>query len=313
MSIAGRLSVPAAAVAPAKLDRQDPQPGDSLDSALAWARALGLDRLDAHSLLGHLLGQSRAWLIAHDDAPLPAAIAPQFACGCRRRADGEPLAYVLGQREFHGLTLHLTPEVLVPRPDTETLVDWALALLPALDLIAPGGQPRVLDLGTGSGAIALAVAHGHPSAQVSATDFSPAALAVARANAERLELTLSTLCGSWWLAVAPTQQFELVLSNPPYIAGDDPHLPALRHEPIAALTPGGDGMAALHEIIAGAQPHLVPGGWLLLEHGWDQADAVARYLEQAGFQGVTTRRDIEGRPRCTGGRFDSPAVARSDG
>ena len=309
MSLPGRFLGPAAPTAPAASGLQDPQPGDSLASALGWACALGLERLDAHSLLGHLLGHSRAWLIAHDDAPLPAAFAAQFAGACRRRADGEPLASVLGQREFHGLMLHVTPEVLVPRADTETLVDWALALLPALDLIAPGRQPRVLDLGTGSGAIALAVAHSHPPAQVSATDFSPAALTVARANAERLELTLSTLCGSWWLAVAPTQQFELVLSNPPYIAGDDPHLPALRHEPIAALTPGGDGLAALREIIAGAQPHLVPGGWLLLEHGWDQADAVARCLKQAGFQGVTTRRDIEGRPRCTGGRFDSPAAA----
>lgn len=283
-------------------------PADAtLASALAWARALGLDRLDAHSLLGHLLGQSRAWLIAHDDAPLPAAIAPRFASGCQRRADGEPLAYVLGEREFHGLTLHLTPEVLVPRPDTETLVDWALELLPTLDLIAPGRQPRVLDLGTGSGAIALAVAHGHPPAQVSATDFSPAALAVARANATRLGLSLNTTCGSWWQAVAPTQQFELVLSNPPYIAGDDPHLPALRHEPIAALTPGGDGLSALRDIINGAEPHLMPGGWLLLEHGWDQADAVARCLKAAGFQAVTSRRDIEGRPRCTGGRSDPPA------
>jgi release factor glutamine methyltransferase len=161
----------------------------------------------------------------------------------------------------------------------------------------------VLDLGTGSGAIALAVAHSHPAARVSATDLSPAALAVAQANAQRLHLAVSFSRGGWWQAVPGDACFDLVLSNPPYIAGDDPHLPALRHEPLLALTPGGDGLGALREIIAGAPAHLAPGGWLLLEHGWDQAEAVAALLRAAGFHSVATRFDLEGRPRCTGGRL----------
>jgi release factor glutamine methyltransferase len=189
--------------------------------------------------------------------------------------------------------------VLVPRPDTECLVDWALDLLRTWP---PKPPPRVLDLGTGSGAIAFAVAHSHPAARVSATDLSPAALAVAQANARRLHLAVDFAAGAWWQAIPGDACFDLVLSNPPYIAGDDPHLPALRHEPLLALTPGGDGLAALCEIIGGAAAHLAPGGWLLLEHGWDQADAVAALLGAAGFEQRATRFDLEGRPRCTGGR-----------
>jgi release factor glutamine methyltransferase len=267
--------------------------------ALDRARALGLDRLDAQRLLGHLLLQGRGWLIAHDDHPLPADKAQAFAEGCQRRAAGEPLAYVVGQREFHGLTLQVTPAVLVPRPDTETLVDWALDLLPTF---VPA-HPRVIDLGTGSGAIALAVAHRHPAASVTATDLSAAALAVARANAHRLGLPVAFAEGAWWTAVPADAKFDLVLSNPPYIAGDDAHLPALRHEPLMALTPGGDGLDALREIVADAPAHLTPGGWLLLEHGCDQAEAVAALLRDAGFEQITTRRDLEQRPRCTAGRW----------
>ena len=269
--------------------------------ALAWARQTGLDRLDAQWLLGHLLQQSRAWLIAHDDAMLPSGIALAYAQACARRADGEPLAYIVGEREFHGLLLRVSPDVLVPRPDTETLVDWALGLLPTL--ATP--RPRVLDLGTGSGAIALAIAHRHPAAQVTATDLSPAALAVARSNADRLGLPVTTAAGAWWQALAPGMRWDLVLSNPPYIAANDPHLPALRHEPVLALSPGGDGLGALRDIIAGAPTRLAPGGWLLLEHGWDQAPAVTALLAQAGFEQITSRQDIEGRPRCTGGRQSS--------
>jgi release factor glutamine methyltransferase len=230
--------------------------------ALAHARAQGLDRLDAQRLLGHLLQQGRGWLIAHDDQPLPAATASTFAEGCRRCAAGEPLAYVLGECEFHGLTLQVSPAVLVPRPDTETLVDWALELLPAL--ATP--HPRVIDLGTGSGAIALAVAYRRPGASVMATDLSPGALAMARANAQRLNLPVAFAGGAWWSAVPDDAQYDLVLSNPPYIAGDDAHLPALRHEPLLALTPGGDGLDALREIVAGAPAHLALGGWLLRVH-----------------------------------------------
>ena len=270
-------------------------------AALAWARQQGLDRLDAQLLLGHGLLQSRTWLIAHDDAALSPAISLAYIDNCRRRAAGEPLAYIVGEKEFHGLRLRVTTDVLVPRPDTELLVDWALGLLPTL----AGQQPRVLDLGTGSGAIALAIAHRHPAAQVTATDLSPAALAVARSNADRLGLPVTTAAGAWWQALAPGLRWDLVLSNPPYIAANDPHLPALRHEPALALSPGGDGLGALRDIIAGAPARLAAGGWLLLEHGWDQAPAVAALLAQAGFEQITSRQDIEGRPRCTGGHLSA--------
>ncbi|MDT7837511.1 peptide chain release factor N(5)-glutamine methyltransferase [Aquabacterium sp. OR-4] len=272
----------------------------SVREALAQAAALGLDRIDAHALLGHALQRPRAWLIAHDADPLPPEAARAFATACHQRADGVPVAYLLGEREFHGLALQVTPDVLVPRPDTETLVDWALALLPAL-----GAAPRVLDLGTGSGAIALAVAHRHPAAQVLATDLSPAALAVAQGNAQRLGLPVAWAQGTWWQAVAAGACFDLVLSNPPYIAGDDPHLPALRHEPRLALTPGGDGLDAYRAIVAGAAAHLAPGGWLLFEHGFDQAAPVAALLQAAGLTEISTRLDLEARPRCTGGRAPS--------
>ena len=265
--------------------------------ALAWACQQGLDRLDAQLLLGHLLQQGRPWLIAHDDAALAPALAAAYRDACQRRAAGEPLAYIVGEREFHGLLLRVTPAVLVPRPDTELLVDWALEMLPGLATAVP----KVLDLGTGSGAIALAIVHRHPAAQVTATDLSPAALAVAQGNATRLGLIIETRAGRWWQAVAPDHRWHLVLSNPPYIAGGDPHLPALRHEPLLALTPGGDGLDALREIIAGAPGRLSPGGWLLLEHGWDQASAVAALLAQAGFAQISSRQDLEARPRCTGG------------
>lgn len=265
--------------------------------ALAHAHALGLARLDAALLLGHHLQRPRSWLIAHDDATLAPAVAAAFAADCRRRADGLPLAYLLGEREFHGLPLRVTPDVLVPRPDTETLVDWALERLAAG---APAAA-EVLDLGTGSGAIALAVAHRWPAARVTATDVSAAALAVAQDNARRLGLALDWGLGPWWQAV-PGRQFDLVLSNPPYIAADDPHLAALRHEPALALSPGGDGLDAIRTIVAGAPAAMRPGAWLLIEHGWDQAPAVAALLREAGFGEVQTRLDIEQRPRVTGGR-----------
>jgi len=276
----------------------------TIAQALAQAAARGLDRLDAQRWLGHLLQRDRSWLIAHDGTALAPALAEAFAAGCRRLADGEPMAYLLGRQEFHGLSLQVSPAVLVPRPDTETLVDWALALLPTL-----GAAPQVLDLGTGSGAIALAVAHRHPTARVLASDLSPAALAVAGDNARRLGLAVAFAEGAWWQALPAGARFDLVLSNPPYIAGDDAHLPALRHEPTLALTPGGDGLDALRQIIAGAPAHLRPGGWLLLEHGWDQAGAVAALLRAAGFVDIGTRHDLAGRDRCTGGRWPAAEPA----
>lgn len=269
----------------------------SVGAALEQARTLGLDRLDAQLLLGHLLLRPRAWLIAHAEAALSPAQHEAFVAGCRRRADGEPMAYVLGEREFHGLMLQVSPAVLVPRPDTETLVDWALQLL-----ATPLSQPaQVADLGTGSGAIALALKHRHPGAHVRAVECSAPALAVARANAARLGLHVEWHLGEWWQPLLG-RRFHLVVSNPPYVAEDDPHLAALRHEPISALTAGGDGLSALSEIVKDAAAHLHDGGWLLLEHGHEQAAAVRGLLTDAGFEAVQTRTDLAGRPRCGGGR-----------
>jgi release factor glutamine methyltransferase len=271
----------------------------SLREALAQAAAAGVERLDAQRLLQHLLQQSRAWLLAHDDEPLSAAQAAAWHALLARRAAGEPLAYMTGEREFHGLPLQVSPAVLVPRPDTETLVDWALELLAGP--WAHTACPRVADLGTGSGAIALAVKQACPRASVRASDLSPAALAVARGNGQRLALEVDWLLGPWWQPYGPPA-LHLALSNPPYIEAGDPHLPALRHEPLSALVPpGGDGLAALREIIQGAPPHLAAGGWLLLEHGHDQADAVAALLRQRGFAQVQHRQDLGGHRRCTGG------------
>ena len=197
----------------------------------------------------------------------------------------------------------MNPAVLVPRPDTEVLVDWALELLGGTigDALAEVASPLVVDLGTGSGAIALAVKNRCPQASVVATDNSQSALAVAEANAHRLGLAVGFAAGSWWAAL-PDRRFHLVLSNPPYIAAGDPHLPALRHEPVSALTPGGDGLGALQQIAHGAPHHLLPGGWLLLEHGFDQAEAVQQLLHDEGFTAVETRHDLGGQPRCTGAR-----------
>lgn len=263
---------------------------------LSHARDRGLDRVDAHALLGHHLQRERGWLIAHDADPVPTDIAQRFAVDCERRALGEPLAYITGWREFHGLRLRVGPAVLVPRPDTETLVDWALELMPA------AGAPAVVDLGTGSGAIALALAHRRRKAHIVATDVSGDALACAASNAEQLGLKLAFAHGAWWDAVG-TQRFHLAVSNPPYIAAADPHLADLRHEPLQALSPGGDGLDAVRQIVATAPRHLFPLGWLVLEHGYDQAAAVQGLMRVAGFEEVSTRYDLAGLPRCTAGRW----------
>lgn len=267
--------------------------------ALAAARAAGLDRLDAQVLLGHVLGRNRAWLLAHDEQVLPAACVSHFEALAERRRHGEPVAYLLGEKEFHGLRLQVDARVLVPRPDTEVLVDWAVALLRGE--LSAIGRPAVVDLGTGSGAIALAVKHDCPGAMLTASDASPDALAVARANAERLGLALELVQGRWWTPLAD-RQFDLVLSNPPYIAAGDAHLAALAAEPADALTPGETGLEALREIAAGAAGHLRPGAWLLLEHGFDQAAAVRDLLKAADLVDIQTRLDLGGQPRCTGGR-----------
>ena len=257
---------------------------------------MGIERLDAQLLLGHVTGQSRAWLLTHDDATLSAEQAARLRTLLARRAAGEPFAYLVGEREFHGLALAVGPAVLVPRPDTETLVDWALELLDC-----GADAPAVLDLGTGSGAIALALKHHCANARVWAGERSADALAIARANAARLGLDVHFAHGSWWDALIDAPVFDMVVSNPPYIAEGDPHLVALTHEPLSALVAADDGLADLRAIATGARGRLRPGGWLLFEHGWEQADAVAAILRGAGFDRVETRLDLEGRPRCTGG------------
>mgnify|MGYP003433709733 FL=1 len=265
---------------------------------LQYAAGKGLERLDAQLLLLHALGQTkagRAWLIAHDDDALSPAQQAAFEALVQRRLGGEPVAYLLGEKEFRGLTLQVDSRVLIPRPDTETLVDWALELLQ--------GQraPLVLDLGTGSGAIALAIKHYCPQAQVTATDASPEALQVARANAQALGLQV-TFTQSDWLGSVP-HQFHLIASNPPYIAEGDEHLAALTHEPASALSSGTDGLQDIRCIISQAPQHLHLGGWLLLEHGYDQAAAVRALLEQAGFAQVQSRQDLAGIERVSGGRW----------
>jgi len=269
-------------------------------TALAGARALGVQQLDAQWLLGHVLGRPRTWLLAHDDHVLDAPQAARWQALLARRAAGEPLAYVTGEREFRGLLLAVSPAVLVPRPETELLVEWALECLAT----APPGP--VLDLGTGSGAIALALRDAAPQVTpplaIWATDASSAALDVARANAHRLALPVHFVQGDWWAPLGG-ERYALAVSNPPYVAGDDPHLAALQHEPRAALTPEGDGLAALRRIVAAAPAHLLPGAWLLLEHGHDQGAAVQALLADAGFLDAQTRADLAGLPRCTGARW----------
>ncbi|MEZ5607810.1 MAG: peptide chain release factor N(5)-glutamine methyltransferase [Burkholderiaceae bacterium] len=265
---------------------------------LARAQASGLPRIDIQMLLLHVLGRAthdRAWLIAHDDDALAPDAAARFDALCARRRDGEPVAYLTGTKAFHGLTLQVDARVLDPRDDTETLVDWALELLPA------DRPARVLDLGTGSGAIALALAAARPQAELWAVDASADALAVAQANGQRLGLAVTWRHGHW-LAPVAGQRFDLIVSNPPYIAEGDPHLPALAHEPRQALASGPDGLRDLRTICAAAPGHLRPGGWLLLEHGHDQAAAVRALLLQAGLGQVQLRRDLAGTPRCSGGQ-----------
>jgi release factor glutamine methyltransferase len=264
--------------------------------ALAAALALGIDRLDAQLLLLHALGRAphdRAWLLAHDTDAFPAAAWPALSAWLSRRLAGEPVAYLLGEKEFHGLRLQVDARVLVPRPDTETLVDWALQCLDG------AAAPRVLDLGTGSGAIALALQHARPDAQVDAVDASADALAVASANAERLGLTVRFRQADW--LEGASAGYALIASNPPYIAAGDPHLPALRHEPANALVAGRDGLDDIRRIVARAPAHLADGGWLLLEHGHDQATAVCQLLASRGFADVQSRDDLAGIPRCSGG------------
>ena len=261
--------------------------------------ASGLAPIDAQVLLAHALQRDRAWLLAHATDPLTAAVVDGFLALAQRRRDGEPVAYLTGRREFWGLPLKLDESVLIPRPETETLVECALRRL-ALD------RPvRVLDLGTGSGAVALAIAHERPRASVVATDRSQAALDVAQANARCLRLSnVRFVRTDWYGALSPNPSFDVIVSNPPYVARDDPHLADgdVRFEPAAALVSGADGLDALRTIAGGARERLVPGGWLVVEHGHDQASAVGRLLGAAGFTSIESSRDLSGIPRVAAGR-----------
>jgi len=268
----------------------------NVEQALAAAHALGLTRLDAALLLGHHLQRRREWLIAHPLALVEERRLEAFGVACRQRADGVPVAYLTGHREFMGLDLLVTADVLVPRPETEVLAHWAIERLRALP---PELKPRVIDLGTGSGALALAIAAACPNAEVTATDCSAAALAVARSNGQRLAPNVRFEEGDWWEA-AGAGRFDLAVANPPYIADGDSHLAALRHEPRQALVAGVKGLDALVRIIEAAPQHL--SGWLLLEHGWNQADDVSGLMSLAGFSELESRADLNGLARCTGGR-----------
>ena len=271
----------------------------------------GLVPIDAQALLAHVLGKNRAWLAAHAEDALSRKQETTFEALARRRRDGEPVAYLIGSREFWGLPLAVSPAVLIPRPETETLVEQALARLPE------ERDTRVLDLGTGSGAIALAIAHSRPRATVLATDASPEALAIARDNAARLRIAnVRFLQSDWYEGVpapgddAAAAPFDLIASNPPYVVAGDPHLDAgdLRFEPAAALSPGGDGLDALRVIVGGACRRLVPGGTLVVEHGYDQSAAVVDLFATAGFEDIVTARDLSGTPRVVAGQ--APANRR---
>jgi release factor glutamine methyltransferase len=285
---------------------------------LRHAQAMGLERLEAQWLLLHALGRppgDRSWLIAHADEALAPQVADAAEACFRRRASGEPLAYITGFQEFFGLRLAVDARVLVPRADTETLVQWALDAVAERPPAA--GLPRLLDLGTGSGAVALAMAfalrQSGVAADIVASDRSAAALTLARQNAAALQLDVRFLQADWLAGMEG--RFDVIASNPPYIAEGDRHLAALSHEPQGALTAGADGLSDLRRIIHGAPACLRPDGRLLLEHGFDQADAVRHLLRARGFKDVGSRDDLAGIARCSGGRWPAggPGLDGLDG
>ena len=270
--------------------------------ALLAAASLRLDgdaaRSEVELLLAHALGTSRSWLYAWPEhVPTPAQQA-RFAELVEARVRGEPVAYLLGEREFYGRRFGVSPAVLIPRPETELIVDLVKAR------IAPEAAPAILDLGTGSGALAVTLALEIPAARVTAVDLSPTALAVARANAAALGAQVSFVESDWFAAVGAAR-FDFIVSNPPYIADDDPHLAEgdVRFEPRTALASGRSGLDDLTRIAAAAPAFLAPGGWLLMEHGYDQAAAVRVLLQAEGFVAVASARDLAGIERVTLGRY----------
>lgn len=269
----------------------------TIREALDAARQ-AIDRIEARVLLREVLQQPDAYLLAHDDEPLTAAQAQQYVALVVRRVAGEPVAYITGRREFHGREFRVAPAVLIPRPETELLVELALRRLPA------GATRRVLDLGAGSGCIGVTIAAERPRAQVTLVDVSAAALEVARANAARWAPANTALCRGDWYSPVAGECYDLIVANPPYVADGDAHLAQgdLRFEPRAALASGADGLDAIRRIVSAAPRHLPPGGWLLLEHGYDQAGACADLLRAAGFAGLLAERDLAGIVRVSGGR-----------
>ena len=260
----------------------------------------GLPPLEARALLAPLLGVPRESLIATPAQTVPGASGAAFVALVARRRAGEPLAYLLGHREFYGRPFRVTPDVLVPRPETELLVGCALAVLRTH--LRTHAAPRVVDLGTGSGCSAVSLALECPAARVHASDRSEAALRIAADNAAALGATLSFYRGDWFDALPVGARFEVVVSNPPYVAAGDPHLASLAHEPAIALSAGADGLACLRRIVAQAPAWRDSGGSLLVEHGFDQATRVAELLLARGFDSVRNRRDLGGQARCTGAR-----------
>jgi release factor glutamine methyltransferase len=270
-------------------------PPTNVSAALALS---GLIPLEAKILLAHVLQRDRAWLAAHGDAMLTRDQLQAFESLARRRHDGEPVAYLTGRREFFGLEIEVTRDVLIPRPETELLVEHALGAIPA------GVPSRVLDLGCGSGAVALAIARERPRANVLGADVARAAVELARRNAQRLEIANATFLASDWFEAIARRSFEVIVANPPYVAEADPHLEQgdLRFEPPLALTPGADALSAIRTIVTTAPAYLVPDGVLALEHGHDQADAVQALLAGAGFRDVRSARDLAGILRVSSGR-----------
>ena len=268
----------------------------SYSDLLAQARSLKLAPADAAILMCHRLGISRASLIAYPERIVTATLAAQIQADFAARTRGVPVAYLCGVQEFYGLTLAVSPDVLIPRGDTETLVDTALAAFDRVQVV------HALDLGTGSGAIALAIKHSKPDWQVTALDASIDALIVAQNNAKRLNLNINFLLSSWFDALS-NEKFDVIVSNPPYIVEGDWHMTALAYEPKQALTSGADGLDDIRQIIAHAPQFLTSNGWLLLEHGYDQAAAVRDLLDKRGFVQVQSKLDLAGIERCSGGQW----------